>query len=271
MPSTSTRNQKRYRNSETVLSSAFSMRSERPQSLTWRSGSTPGRYSRRSASSRAAGTPSLEVVVRLVRRSAMRSESLTPLGGQAEQGCQRVVEARPVVGADDVLGLADVLVPRVHERRRPDARVDRADDVHRRVVDEQLDADLAAAGDLVERAVQLVEGQPDVLQPRLGRRVAALLAVAGDVDEVPGLVPARHGLDRALVWRARGDRLVGVRLGDADLELMGLQARDPPVELLLVGQLDAEAPPGRLGQAVPVVVEGRVDVDGDAHAGPGRG
>ena len=37
------------------------------------------------------------------------------------------------------------------------------------------------------------------------------------------------------------------------------------VDLLLVGQLDAEALLGGGGEQVPVVVQRRVDVDGDAH------
>ena len=49
-------------------------------------------------------------------------------------------------------------------------------------------------------------------------------------------------------------------------ELLVLQARDPPRELLLVGQLDAEATTSRGGEHVPVVVERGVDVDCDPHA-----
>ena len=58
-----------------------------------------------------------------------------------------------------------------------------------------------------------------------------------------------------------------MRVLDADLQLLGLQAGDAPVELLLVGQLDAEAPLGGVGEDVPVVVQRGVDVDGDAHGG----
>src|SRR5262249_32855791 len=49
------------------------------------------------------------------------------------------------------------------------------------------------------------------------------------------------------------------------LELLGLQSRDAPVELLLVWQVDAEALPGRVGERVPVVMERRVDVQRDSH------
>ena len=78
----------------------------------------------------------------------------------------------------------------------------------------------------------------------------------------------------------RADRLhrAGVGLGGEDvarrvwvsststLDLLAPQRRDLPGELLLVGQLDAEAPlGGGLRELRPVVVQRRVDVDGDAH------
>ncbi len=43
----------------------------------------------------------------------------------------------------------------------------------------------------------------------------------------------------------------------------------PQVELLLVGQVDAEPPLGGVAEDVPVVVQGGVDVDGDPHAEAG--
>src|SRR4051794_404124 len=115
MPSTSGRNQKRYRNSLTVLSSRPSTRSERPQSLTWRSTSAPGRYGRRSRSG-AAGSGACPPTVD--RRSA------TLRGAEAELGGQLRLEVGPAVGAHDVLGLAEVAVPGVQDRRRRDAFVD---------------------------------------------------------------------------------------------------------------------------------------------------
>jgi hypothetical protein len=62
-----------------------------------------------------------------------------------------------------------------------------------------------------------------------------------------------------------------VGLVDAAAELLGLQAGDPPVELLLVGQLDAEAALGGVREDVPVVMQGGIDVDGDAHGDPSAG
>ena len=56
-----------------------------------------------------------------------------------------------------------------------------------------------------------------------------------------------------------------------DAQLLVAQAADPPGVLVLVGQVDAEAALGGVGELVPVVVQRRVDVDGDAHvaaAGP---
>ena len=76
-------------------------------------------------------------------------------------------------------------------------------------------ADLDAAGDLVLRAVELVEAQADVVQPRGGRGVGALGAVGGDVDEVAGVGPGVDGLDGARVGPAGEDRRVAVGLIDA--------------------------------------------------------
>ena len=91
-----------------------------------------------------------------------------------------------------VLRLADVPVPRMADRGGRDAALERALDVDRAVVDQQVDAELAAARDLVVGAVQLVVAQADLRRSqRRSRRVAALGAVAGDVDEVAGVVPAR--------------------------------------------------------------------------------
>ncbi len=114
--------------------------------------------------------------------------------------------------------------------------------------------------DLVERAVEVVVGQADRLEPagrRLGR---ALSAVARDVDPVAGLVPAAHGLDRVRVGHAGLDVLVGVRLLDAVDERIALERRDAPVALLLVGQVDAVALARHSLEQVPVVVQRGIDV-----------
>ena len=61
------------------------------------------------------------------------------------------------------------------------------------------------------------------------------------------------------MWR------LAVALLDDRRELLGLEPVDLPHDLVGVGDRDAEAAVGDLLQLVPVVVEGRVDVDGDAH------
>ena len=148
--------------------------------------------------------------------------------------------------------------------------LERGGEVLRAVVDQQVDLQLGAARDLVVGAVQVVERQPDLLQPRGGGVLAVARPVAGDVHEVALLVPAAHRLHRARVGRAGEDPLVGVALLDAELELVGAQTGDAPRELLVVGQLDAEASHRDLREHVPVVVERRVDVDRNPHrnAGP---
>ena len=151
------------------------------------------------------------------------------------------------------------------ERGDRDAGVDRALQRLRRVVDQQVDADLLAAGDLVAGAVELVVGQADLLQPAGGGVVRLARAVGGDVDEVAGLVPARDGLDRAGIRLGGEDVRLGVCLADGGVQLLGLEAVDLPHDLVGVGDRDAETALRDLLQLVPVVVEGRVDVDGDAH------
>ena len=93
-----------------------------------------------------------------------------------------------------------------------DARVDGGGEVDRRVVDQQLDPDLAAARDLVVGAVELVVGQPDPLQPARGGVVGVGVAVRGDVDEVAGLLPRADGLDGVRVGLGGEDLLVAVGL-----------------------------------------------------------
>ena len=144
--------------------------------------------------------------------------------------------------------------------------VDRPQEVLGAVVDEQVDVQLDAAADLVVRALQVVVGQADLLQPARGGVAGVRVAVAGDVDEVTVVVPAPDGLDRVGVGLAGEDRRLTVGLLDAEVQLVGPQARDAPVQLLLLGQVDAEAAQCGGRQPVPVVVQRGVDVDGDAHA-----
>src|SRR4029077_7769038 len=137
----------------------------------------------------------------------------------------------------------------------------------RAVIDEQVDVKLHAAGDLVKGDVQIVEGELDALQPRAGGRAAIERAMAADVYEVALVVPVAHRLDRPRVGPSGEDALVAVALLDAQRQLLGTQARDAPGELLLVWKRHAEAPHRDLREHVPVVVQGRVDVDCYAHRG----
>src|SRR3954452_6012493 len=266
-----------------VRSSRPSMRSERPQSVTWRSGSTPGSSSR--SVSRVAGTAPLGARIaanarfessssslRLVRRGAAIATSV-PRGTRRLPGDALGLEHRgeppaqggPVARAHDVLRVAELLVPGVAQRGHADAPVEGLLQVHGRVVDEQLDAELLTACDLVPRAVEVVVGQPDPLEPRGRRVVAGLGAMGRDVDEVAELVPRPDGLDGARVGLGPEDRLVLVRLLDHALQLLGTELVDLPDALLLVGEVDAEPPPGRLGEVAPVVMQRGVDVEGDPH------
>ena len=85
------------------------------------------------------------------------------------------------------------------------------------------------------------------------------------MDEVAGLVPGPHRLDRARVGLGAEDVRLGVRLLHDGRELLGLEPVDVPHHLVLVGDRDAEAAVGDLLELVPVVVQRGVDVDGDAH------
>src|SRR5688572_30742075 len=131
------------------------------------------------------------------------------LRGAASDACaaqqQRIEqgrEATPVGGADDVLLVAQLAVPRMADRGDDDVVLDRPREVLGAVVDQQLDAELDAAADLVVRAVQVVVRQADLLQPA-GRRVPRVrVAMARDVDEVPSLAPAADGLDRVRIGLA---------------------------------------------------------------------
>jgi hypothetical protein len=89
--------------------------------------------------------------------------------------------------------------------------------------------------------------------------------MAGDVDEVPVLVPAPHRLDGARVRLGARDVLLGVRLAHRGAQVGRPQARDAPVALVGVGQLDAVALEHDALEQVPVVVQRGVDVQGDAR------
>ena len=89
--------------------------------------------------------------------------------------------------------------------------------------------------------------------------------VARHVDPVPLLVPGAHGLRGVGVGLGRDDVLVGVRLLDAVHHRVALERGDPPVVLVLVGQVDPitllDDPP----EQRPMGWQGGVDVECDAR------
>ena len=91
--------------------------------------------------------------------------------------------------------------------------------------------------------------------------------VARHVDPVPRVVPGAHGLDGVRVGHPGGDVLVRVRLLDAVHDRVALEHGDAPVALILVGQVDAVALVRDSLEQVPVVVQGRVDVQRDLRHG----
>ena len=137
-----------------------------------------------------------------------------------------------------------------------------------RVVHEQVDADLRAVGDLVERAVELVVGEADPVEPGGRPGLAVRRPVRGDVDEVAGLVPRADRLHRPRIGLGGQHVLLPVRLGHGGTDLLGAQQRDLPRDLVLVRQGDAEAAADGLRELRPVVVQGGVDVDRDLHDRP---
>ena len=151
------------------------------------------------------------------------------------------------------------------DRGGDDARVERLLEVDRRVVDQHLDAELAAAGDLVVGAVELVVRQPDLLQPARGDLLRGHRPVRGDLDPVPGRVPAPHDVDRARIRLGGEHARLAVRLLDAGPDLLRPQQRDLPGQLIVVGQRDPEPAPRGVRELVPVVVERGVDVDRELH------
>ena len=117
--------------------------------------------------------------------------------------------------------------------------------VDRRVVDQDVDVELDAAGDLVVGAVQVVVRQADPVEPARGRVVGRGRAVARDVDPVAVRRASRDGLDRVRVGLGGQDVLLGVGLADALDELLVLERGDAPGLCSAYGQGDAEAVAGR--------------------------
>ena len=137
--------------------------------------------------------------------------------------------------------------------------------VVRAVVDQQVDVDLRQRATLSMEQYSSSNSRPMLRSHRSVASVRALAAVARDVDEVTLGVPAVDRLDGAGYGRPAR---IAARSGSrrcTSRSCSSAQPRDPPGELLLVGQLDAEASLAGVREDVPVVVEGRVDVDRDAH------
>ena len=111
------------------------------------------------------------------RRRSTRSRCSSATATPAEAaGSSRSRQLRASRGRGPRRLGGDLLVPGVDDRRArmPSSRARR--DVHRAVVDQHVDAELDAAGDLVERAVQVVVGHADRLEPAARWRVAGVSA-----------------------------------------------------------------------------------------------
>jgi hypothetical protein len=167
----------------------------------------------------------------------------------------------------------------VHDRGGDDAGLGRRGQVDGAVVYQHVDLELDAARHLVVGAVQVVIGHRYPLEPALGRLAGGDGAVARHVDPVALGVPAPDHVDRVRIRLRVDDVLLGVGLLDRRDEVGALQLAGAPVALLVVGQLDPEAPPHDRVEQVPVVVQRGVDVQGysgharatvDADAAPRR-
>src|SRR5271154_3325890 len=103
---------------------------------------------------------------------------------------QQRSELDPVARTEDLLFLAYVPIPGVFERGGEDVVFEGGGEIHGAVVDQEVDLQLGAAGDLVVGAVQVVERQPDPPKPSGGGELAVGSTVAGDMHEVTLLMPA---------------------------------------------------------------------------------
>ena len=123
----------------------------------------------------------------------------------------------------------DVAVPRVLDRRGGDAGLDRAGEVDRRVVDQHVDPDLHAAGDLVVGAVELVVREPDA-----GPATRSVCGCASVARWLVMWMKWPCSCQLRIVSTAPGIGLGGehvlgpVGLVDAGLQLLGPQAVDRP-------------------------------------------
>src|SRR3954454_13604507 len=152
------------------------MRSLRPQSVSVRSGSTPGSNSRRSSLIRAGrlerSAPRSSATGSRMRRLVRPPSAMAVDCGRsraaasgAQQRFEPLAQVGPVAAADYVLLVDQAGVPRMDDGRAQDALLTGFFEVHGAVVDEHVDVQLDAAGDLVVRAVQVVIGHTDALEP----------------------------------------------------------------------------------------------------------
>lgn len=136
-----------------------------------------------------------------------------------KEGFQPVGELVPVGATDRPIGSASCGIPRVGDRRRRDACPASPLDVYGAVIDKKVDAKLFASRHLVKRAIQIVVGQADLVEPKLGRRPRVLVAMAGYVDEVASLMPVCHRFHGPVVGSRRKYVVIGMGLRDALDEL----------------------------------------------------
>ena len=159
-----------------------------------------------------------------------------------------------------------VAVPRVLERRRRDPDLDGAGEVHGRVVDQDVDPDLHAAGDLVVGAVQLV-----VRAARSASSHSLVCACASTARWLVMWMKWPCSCQRWIVSTAPGygsaARTCSARWVSSTQawSCSGSSRSIAHVNWRVVGQVDAEAALGDLGELVPVGMQRRVDVDREAH------
>ncbi len=189
-----------------------------------------------------------------------------PAGDQHASTAELRLQLRPVGGADHALFLAQLAVPRVQDRGRDDPLVLRPEDVLGAVVDQHVDLDLGAARDLVEASSRARR-----TGGRSGPSHAAVASWASCARWLvtwmkwPASCQSAHDLDCARVRRRAEHVHGGVALGRQRGDLLGAEPVDVVGDLVLVGERHAEPLARELGEDLPVVVERRVDVDGDAH------
>ena len=184
----------------------------------------------------------------------------------ASSGASRSASSRPVGRADDALLAAQLAVPRVASVAGDDARP-------------PARAGCSAGCRRSARRCRSPCSARPCPTSSAGRRTAgrsarshAAVASCASVErwlvtwmKWPASCQARDRLDRARVRRRRRARARAGGSRDERGDLLAPQLDDVPRDLLVVGERDAEAPPRKQREQVPVVVQCRVDVDRDAH------